>query len=127
MEHGAWSMEQGMAYLEPVGIIKGYARDVEPQTVYPDDNGMINIEINQLERLEIHLGHLNSSSFYSGYQLVDNHFRPLPIGSTLDTGDGIFYWHPGPAFKGRFPLVFVIESPDGQSYKKPVVVTIETK
>jgi hypothetical protein len=127
MAQSAERRAHSVVCLEPVDMIKGYARDEEPQTVYPDDNGVINIEINQLECLEIHLGHLNSSSFYSGYHLLGDQFRPLPIGSTLDTKTGIFYWHPGPAFKGRFPLVFVIESPDGQSYKKPVVVTIETK
>ena len=35
--------------------------------------------------------------------------RPLPAGSSLS--DGVFYWHPGPGFRGRYELVF--ERTDG--------------
>jgi hypothetical protein len=116
MGHGAWSMEQSAVCLEPVGIIKGYARDVEPLMLYPDDNGIVNIEIKELERLEIQLSDLNSSSFitphsslYSGYQLVGDQFKPLPIGSFLDMGKGIFYWLPGPGFVGEYEFLFAKE------------------
>jgi hypothetical protein len=107
MEQGAGSREKRVTCLEPVDVIKGYARDVEPRMLYPDDNGMITIEINELERLEIHLERSPQSSFYSGYHVVGNRFMPLPIGSTLDPGKGIFYWAPGPGFVGHYELVFM--------------------
>ena len=69
----------------------------------------------------------NNQSVVRGYLEVNDRLSPLPIGSTLDTENGFFYWHPGPGFFGRFTLIFVIESPGGQSYKKPVVITIEPK
>jgi hypothetical protein len=69
----------------------------------------------------------DNQSVVRGYLEVNSRLSPMPIGSTLDTKNGIFYWHPGPGFFGRYKLVFVIESPGGQSYKKPVVITIEPK
>jgi hypothetical protein len=122
--HSAWRRAQSAACLEPVGIIRGYGKDVEPQTVYPDKSGMINIEINQLERLEIQLSDLNSSSFYSGYQLVGDQLRPLPIGSTLDIEKGIFYWQAGPAFIGEYLFVFVVKNPDGEMNRKDIRIKI---
>jgi hypothetical protein len=60
-----------------VDIIKGYREDAAaiPQAVYPDENGIIVVEIKELERIEIHFpaSPVNSLS-------------PLPIGPTLDTG-----------------------------------------
>jgi hypothetical protein len=69
----------------------------------------------------------DNQSVVRGYLEVYDRLNPLPIGSTLDTKNGIFYWHPGPGFLGQFNLVFVIESPTGQSFKKPVTITIEPK
>jgi hypothetical protein len=87
---------------------------MEPKTVYPDDNGMITIEIKELERLEIHLDHFNPSSFilhhssfYSGHCLVGDQLKPLPMGSTLDTKRSIFYWQPVPGFIGEYEFIFV--------------------
>jgi Leucine-rich repeat (LRR) protein len=124
MEHGAWSMEKRVPCLEPVGMIRGYRKDVEPQTVYPDNSGMINIEINQLERMEIHLGDINSSSFYSGYQLVGDEFKSLPIGSTLDIEKGIFYWQAGHAFIGEYLFMFIAKGPNGMLIRKDIKITI---
>jgi hypothetical protein len=120
MEQGAGSRGKSAAWLEPVGIIKGYESGVEPQQIHPDDNGIITIEINELERLEIRFpagfvpeaagGLAPLSSVMQtcvGYQLVGGGLRPLPIGSTWDTGKGIFYWQPGPGFMGEYRLVFI--------------------
>jgi hypothetical protein len=40
---------------EPVNIKKGYNHCIEPQTCYPDENGIITIEIKELEPIDIHL------------------------------------------------------------------------
>jgi hypothetical protein len=84
---------------EPVGIKKGYERTVETTALepfYPDDNGSIIIDINELERVEIHFfdSTLNISS--------------LPIGASLDTRNGVFYWQPGPGFVGEYEFLFLI-------------------
>jgi phosphodiesterase/alkaline phosphatase D-like protein len=85
-----------------------------------------NLTIKELEYVALRVVDDNQS-VVRGYLEVNSRLSPLPIGSTLDTENGIFYWHPGPGFFGRFTLIFVIESPTGQSYKKPVVITIEPK
>jgi hypothetical protein len=84
-----------------VGIVKGYKKNVEPEKRVPDENGIIHIKIKELERLEIH--------FFDSRPNIS----PLPIGSTLDMGRGIFYWQPGPGFLGTFELV-----------KKKIMITI---
>jgi hypothetical protein len=88
--------------------------------IHPDDNGMITIEMNELERLEVRfpagfvpeaagglapLSHIPLSMV--GYHMVGNEFKPLPIGSTLDREKGIFYWQPGVGFYGTYEFVFI--------------------
>ncbi|NIM12261.1 MAG: hypothetical protein GTO45_09125, partial [Candidatus Aminicenantes bacterium] len=48
----------------PVEIKKGYNQRIKPKAVYPDEKGIISIEIKELERFEIHFfepGHKNST------------------------------------------------------------------
>lgn len=61
------------------------------------------ISLGQLDRVEIHLptGHAWQASLRFG-----DESRPLPIGSTMDGEDGVFYWQLGPGFLGRFDLEF---------------------
>ncbi len=137
MEQGAWSREKSVTCLGPVGVIKGYARDVEPRMLFPDDNGMVTIEINELERLEIRFpasfvpeaagGLAPLSSVMQtcvGYQLVGDQLRPLPIGSTWDTEKGIFYWQPGPGFVGEYRLVFIMKRNSGKIDKIDFTIRI---
>ena len=46
-------------------------------------------------------------STYTGFLVIDNHLRSLPIGSTLDTRNGVFSWQPGPGFYGTYEFVFI--------------------
>lgn len=78
-----------------VRLRTGYRCDTPLQEFVPTDNGCFNIEINNRERLEIHFG----EPVISG--------SPLPAGSQLDARRGIFYWQPGPAFLGRYQLIFI--------------------
>ena len=100
---GSWNSQ-------PIKIVRGYDRDIEPQPVYPDEQGNLTLEIHELERLEIHLEGitgLNPSIKYDGFQVVGNQLRPLPAGSTLDREKGIYYWQPGVGFYGVYRLVFI--------------------
>jgi hypothetical protein len=125
----------------PVTIKKGYDTDAEPGIISPDDEGMSTIEIKELERIEIHLSegtrglaplpdaplnnfHRPLTNNFSGFQLVGNQVRPLPIGSFLDIEKGIFYWQPGPGFLGRYNLVFLETGPNGVMTKKNIFVEI---
>lgn len=97
-------------YSEPVKVRKGYYEDIALQEIYPDDSGVLNIEIKELERVEFRfegtMG-LAPLSTYTGFLVIDRHLRALPIGSTLDTQRGVFSWQPGPGFYGTYEFVFL--------------------
>jgi hypothetical protein len=122
--------------LSPVEIIKGLNRKMEPLKIYPDENGIITVEIQELEHLEVRLFPVGAGVLApllsvpglmcTGYQLVGNQLRPLPIGSTMDTKRGIFYWQLGPGFFGDYDFVF-IRARAGKTISKKVKVKINTR
>jgi hypothetical protein len=94
----------------PIRVIKGYNISVHPQTIYADEDENITIEIKELERVEIHFSE-GKRGFapllkWTGYQEENRQLRQLPIGSTLDRKNGIFYWQPGPGFIGEYQFIF---------------------
>ncbi|MCP5050551.1 MAG: hypothetical protein GY940_25530, partial [bacterium] len=104
-----------MEYSAPVGIRTGYDRTVEPFPIYPDVNGIIDIRIKELEPLEIH------------FSAETGNRTPLPVGSTLDTEKGIFYWQPGPGFIGRYPFTFIKRENSGEMTRVHLLITIMPK
>jgi hypothetical protein len=60
------------------------------------------IKVAQTERIELHL----PGEIERGCLLIDNECRDLPVGSTLDRAEGIFYWGIDPAFLGAYTLRF---------------------
>lgn len=90
-------------YSPAVEVTRGYQRNNSSQVFYPGGNGMINIEINQMERIEINLGQPD----LRGFHVIGDQSRPLPVGSTLDSEKGIFYWQTGAGFKGLYRLLFM--------------------
>ncbi|NIM11415.1 MAG: DUF362 domain-containing protein [Candidatus Aminicenantes bacterium] len=120
----------------PVRIKKGYNDNIRHQRIYPDKKGIINIEIKELERLEIHLNDIrvvakeqikNNSKLCAGYLVVGNKLRRLPIGSTLDRERCVFSWQPGPGFFGEYRLVFVTGNNGGRYTKRNVKIRIGPK
>jgi hypothetical protein len=85
-----------------------------------------NLTIKELEYVALQLVD-KDQSVTRGFLAVNDRLNPLPIGSTLDIKNGIFSWHPGPGFLGQFDLIFMIESPSGQSFNKLMTITIEPK
>jgi hypothetical protein len=119
---------------EPVGIKKGYINNSSLFEVYPDENGMITIEIEELQRVEINFhprdvfpGAQVKANHYMGYHIIDERLRPLPVGSRLDNAGGIFYWQPGPAFIGIYSLVFIEIREGGRIEKRQVTINIVPK
>jgi hypothetical protein len=82
------------------------------------------IEIKELERVEINL---SNEGVDAGYLLVGNQLRKLPIGSTLDRDNGIFYWQPGPGFIGEYRFVFIGKDDAEEFTSKNIVVSIKPK
>jgi hypothetical protein len=111
----------------PVGIVKGYETNeelVEPEMIYPNDQGLRTVEIKQLERIELHFG---SKGKIFGWMVVGKQFYPLPIGSYFDQDSGIFCWQTGAAFLGKYKLVFIEKDQYGNPIGRNIVVKIKPK
>jgi hypothetical protein len=85
-------------------------RDVSRQTDAWGSADGYSVAMEEVGRIELHLGAV------TGYMLVQDEARPLPVGSTLK--NGVFYWQPGPGFLGKYMLQF--ERPDGTRIPVPV-------
>ena len=62
---------------------------------------------------------------YRGFQRIGESWTGLPVGSTLSSTEGRFFWSPGPAFHGDYELVFSIADDAGEWNRKTVTVTVE--
>jgi hypothetical protein len=121
-------------YFQAVQIKKGYKENLEPKTIFPDNNGIVNIQIIELERIEIYLHTKEERACpwenigkWLGYQMVGDQLRSLPIGSTLDIEKGIFYWQPGPGFIGEYGFVFISKRPNDDITQTHINVTIKSQ
>jgi hypothetical protein len=124
-------------YSQPLWIKTGYDPAVKPQNIYPGKNGISSIKIEELGRIVIFLNRdrdnhsslstHHSSLLYTGYLVVGNRLRPLPIGSFLDKNSGVFYWHPGAGFVGNYQFVFIIGDQYGNKTMKKAPVTVVPK
>jgi hypothetical protein len=112
-------------FTRSVGVVMGYRRNTNPQQIYPDYNGIANIEIRELDRLEIHLPYEISEIY--GYMVVGRRLRPLPIGATLDKKNNIFYWQLGPGFIGEYLFIFIEKGKNGGINRENIKVKIVPK
>jgi hypothetical protein len=99
----------------PVAIRKGYDEKINPRLVYPDESGIITVNIKQMERLEIHFPGFEGAVWAAG---------AFPTGSTLDSGKGIYYWQPSYGFYGEHRLLFITSEGDGELTRMALRVTI---
>ena len=100
--------------------------------IFPSNEGTINIEIKENERIEFRFrDESNSQSFvetrFAGCLLYGDKSRSLPIGSYLDSKEGVFYWQPGPGFIGEYKLLFIEKSQDVITSQRVVKVNITPK
>lgn len=114
----------------PVRIRKGFDEAVRPQEIFPDEQGLIRITTRETDRVEINFSNNSTDiSQLSGYMMVGDQFRPLPIGATLKPGEGTFCWHPGPGFCGEYRFIFLFRE-KGQELptkQKTIVIRIMPK
>lgn len=123
-------------YSNPVKVIKGYNQNLQPQIIYPDERGDITIEIEQLQRLEVWLSEgtagfaslsgnsESSTSVPGGFQLRGDRLETLPIGSFLDSKNGIFSWVPGPGFLRDYKFIFIEKSRTGEMKRRLITIRI---
>ncbi|MCP5045816.1 MAG: hypothetical protein GY940_01490, partial [bacterium] len=69
--------------------------------------GNSTMRVNEMQNIQVQLDGTANQGEWTGYMIVGNNLKALPIGSTLDRDKGIFYWLPGPGFYGDYSLVFV--------------------
>jgi hypothetical protein len=109
-------------YNASVEVRKGYGKNSGLQKIHTDDRGILTINTRELERVVIKLSH--EASIVTGYMVVGNQLRPLPIGSTLDPKTAIFYWQPVPGFIGEYQLLFVEKDQDKNMLRKNIIINI---
>lgn len=99
--------------VNPVFVTLGYSnQDFNP--LFPDQDGVVKITTAELERIEVHFE-------TSDLQAIS----ALPIGSTVDTQQGIFYWQPGAGFIGTYTLDFNMTDGAGKTTRKSLAITID--
>ena len=146
------------ADLSPILFRRGYSLALEPEVAIPDQSGLTEINIKEIDRIEILLDKEKfttgadkkamdsskqksdifkpmennqskevSGAIYYGYMIVGKETKPLPIGSTLDSKRGIFFWQPGPGFLGAYDLVFIKQESSGQAKKIRIRVNVRPR
>jgi len=113
---------------EPVEVLKGYSRSENGERHFADENGILHVELKELERVVIHFFDRESEAPQPGKQDREMFMGSTqPVGSTLDSQKGIFYWQVGPGFVGEYDLVFFEKTRDGEIYKRNIIITISPR
>ena len=105
----------------PLSVLRGFDPKRPTEQVFPDLTGISRIELEEVELLELDLAAMDlgmragaRNVRFRGYQIAGTEFRPLPIGSTLDSSTGLFAWLPGPGFLGKYRLLFIRDENGGR-------------
>jgi hypothetical protein len=129
-----------------VYVKRGFDDERPAETVYPDADGTIRVEIPEMTRVAIYLdadGEREAAAAgearvrrilkeaknpletarIDAYEFVCGRLRGLPIGASFDSRDGVFFWQPGPGFVGEYTFIFVTND-GGRPTRKAVRVTI---
>jgi Metallo-peptidase family M12B Reprolysin-like/Viral BACON domain/Kre9/KNH-like N-terminal Ig-like domain/Bacterial Ig domain len=102
-------------YIASASVRTGFDTNTPHKSIYPDNNGELNLKVKELERVEIRLA-------------PDTYILSrLPIGATLNSKTGEFVWQLGVGFYGDHSLQFVREGLHGQFYKTKVNIKIDAK
>ncbi len=101
---------------DPV-IAKIGSHPVDAKLLYPNEQGIIFVEIKEPQRLELR--------FFPGDGSRELIARDgLPLGSVLDGKAGICVIVPSPGYVGTYPIVFDIREPDGSLCRQEILVNI---
>lgn len=114
----------GLNITDPVAVRKGYNEESTMENRYPGKDGIITVEIEEMERLVLHFF---DNRIYTAHSLESGELAGLPAGSSVDKENGIFYWQPGPGTIGTFSTVFVIGKDTSTLKKYPVIITISNR
>jgi hypothetical protein len=103
----------------PVYVRRGYSPAATAQPVLPQGARPLRLDLDELERVEIHLAESTvragggraaappKPGRFAAWLVAGDELRPLPAGSTFDSARGVFFWSPGPGFLGEYEFVFL--------------------
>jgi hypothetical protein len=99
------------AYPDSTAITgrRGFSFDAPLRSFRPDAAGLVTVQAEEIDRIELHLGSANdvpAAGSYTGHLRAAGRLAPLPIGSALDPATGEFTWQPGVGFVGTYDFVF---------------------
>lgn len=95
------------ARLDVPSYRRGYEADTVPTAMRSGGDGLYEpIVLEELERIELNLPTAPVGANWTGALRAGDEMRPLPVGSTLDEENGVFYWQLGPGFLGEFQFEF---------------------
>jgi hypothetical protein len=97
-----------------------------PLRRYPPSSGAIDVQAEELDRIEVHLSG-TGQHHYTGYLQTANGLKPLPVGSSLDAPTGTFTWAAGAGFYGTYNLTFVRWSGANAVARRDVRITLNAK
>ncbi|MDO8835985.1 MAG: M12 family metallo-peptidase [Vicinamibacterales bacterium] len=80
----------------------GFDFEAMLEVVPADADGVHQVQLVELGRLELHVGAVGA-----GYLVANGTLRDLPPGSFLDTASGVFTWMPVAGYFGTYRLAFV--------------------
>lgn len=117
-----------------IRVIKGWAPSDDPEQemsgypeherfCFPNSQGIIPLAIHPSERISIKLLE-PGDRFIAAGRFSGSEWAPLPVGATLDSAAGTFFWHPGPVFRGEYHLIFFKKSGCGAIMRQETVITI---
>lgn len=109
----------------PLQMKNGYRQAMETPVFFPDEMGMVHLQSKEMQRIELRPA--GGLKFVTGYMVVGDNYRLLPIGSTLNPENGTFSWQPGLAFVGDYHLVLISADSFGRQTKTDIIVTIHPK
>ncbi len=114
--------------LRVLHLRRGPRLESAPEMLTPDDAGLVTIDGEELDRIELLLGGTEPTGDdapYTGYLRVGSGLLPLPVGSRLDPATGVFTWQPGVAFVGSYDFVFV--QPGSTATRREVRIVLHPK
>ena len=136
----------------PVFLKRSFGNEQIAEAAYPEADGAIRIRIPQASRLAVYLNQEQTfeneaeqmaraarilsnkksgdrslalspnPARFQAHSLVGSELRPLPIGASFDSRDGIFFWQLGPGFLGEHQIVLV-DSASGT--RKTITITLD--
>ncbi len=111
--------------VTPLRMKNGYRAEFDAPMLFPDKTGTVHLQSREMERIVVRP--VEGTKFTTGYMVVGDNYRHLPVGSTLDPHSGTFSWQHGLGFLGDYHLVLISVDQNGLQKKTNIIVTIHPK